>query len=220
MNQDDMEWAFDAVAGWPALGPLVGFQSLEESETARREFCLRLDAVKPGMAREVVFRGQDVRFFGGQNWSDPASSIARIPDGQRLSLVLDLFGRTLLDFALEARHTDASFHIRNKLRLLRFGYCGMGPHLSDPFLLLNRPEDEGLFAGTGMDSAIDMFVEQYSQRVELSLHHSSIPVPISSVHRALLQLPSARFFDFYGLFPQGPLATLVWDRLSRRIGGE
>ena len=172
----DELWAAQCASTWPGVDDgrfAVGSTS---------EFCnrvqniLRLGAVSAGPgARHIVFGGQDVRFFGGDNWDTVARDLAAVPQGERIGLIFDLFGRALLDYTLELRFLEASSHTRNTIRSMRFGRCGLGPHLANPLLILNRPEEEGLL-GKVPDDLIQSFVRNYAQLVDVALGSSRISV--------------------------------------------
>ena len=214
----DELWARQCASTWPGVDD-GRFAVGSISEVSNRvQNILRLGAVSAGpAARHNVFGGQDVRFFGGDNWDTVARDLAAVPQDERIGLIFDLFGRALLDYILESRFHAASFHTRNTIRLIRFGRCGLGPHLSNPMLILDRPEAEGLI-GAVPDEVVDNFVRNYEQVVDAALAASRIFVPTDAVMRTIFDFEAGEFFP--GLDTAGPLsrdlvAHFVWRHVEK-----
>lgn len=124
-------------------------------------------------------------FFGGSDWENAATDLARVPPEDRPRFVLSLFMIVLTDQALFTHNTNAYDEWRRRTNFPKFGWFGFGVHNENPFKLLSVPEQEGLVDAeeiiAAMPEFVDFFIAESTKMLvdaglltEIGLHFESI----------------------------------------------
>jgi len=145
----------------------------------------RIEKKRPNTALEASM--EPAVFFGGPNWENVRRDLAKISKGNREKCVLSLFMVTITEQVIYTYHRASYPAWRSRTGFPKFGWSGYGFHHEDPFILLQRPVDEGVVTAEQLCALMPEFTRFYLQATRDYLKRHLPQIKMGRFLRGLMQ---------------------------------
>lgn len=137
------------------------------------------------VVREHIMNDDSVVFFGGQDWENVQTDLARIPQSDRSKFILALFMVVITDQCLYTHFRQTYQSWRQMTTFPKFGWSGYGPHNENPFKIIWAPERDNVIDSAQVLSMLPDFVAFMKSETETFFKKNLPTVPVTAFFNAI-----------------------------------
>lgn len=147
----------------------------------------KLEFVEPNsIVREHILKDPSALFFGGSDWCNVSSDLARISPAHREHFVLSLFMAVITDQCLHA-HFPAAFPAwQAATRFPKFGWSGFGIHNENPLKIISAAEASGQLDIGHAQALIPEFIELFKVQIDAFFQSRDLNIRPADFFRAVV----------------------------------
>jgi hypothetical protein len=147
----------------------------------------KLQFVQPdSIVLEHMLKDPTALFFGGPDWHNVSSDLARISSENRERFALCLFMSVITDQALHAHFPNCFPAWQIATRFPKFGWTGFGFHNENPVKIVSVAEASGLLDVACMSALIPTFVELFAEQIRTFFLSQKLGVEPADFFRAVV----------------------------------